>query len=437
MTSAPAPTATVLPAAPALPVRRRGLRWERWLLLLLVFGIAAYFLRGKFPGTGTGESHRYQTAPVVRRPLREVVSASGTLNTIVSVTVGAEVNGVIRKVLVDYNSPVKAGQAVAQIDTLTYQAILTQAEGDLANAQAALKLSQANLKRKQELSDKKMIAPSDYDTAVASVEQARATVTTRQGARDKARADLDHCTIYSPIDGVVTNRAVDVGQTVASSFSTPTLFTVVNDLRNMQIDASVAEADIGGVAEGQAVDFTVDAYPTITFHGKVKQVHNAPTSTTTSSSSSTTSSSTSSTTGVVTYDAVIAVDNSDLKLKPGMTASVSIVIADRAKTLAVPNAALRFIPVADTSSAAPDETASSPVATPANADTRNVYQPRTAHGPKERDLAAREVRIGITDGAYTEVLGGLSEGDQVIVAVLTGASSKTASRGMGPPPGGD
>lgn len=436
MTSASSSMATILPSAPAIPFKRPGVRWERWLFLLLVLGTATYFGWTRFFSPASGEVHRYQTAPVVRRQLREVVSASGTLNTIVSVTVGAEVNGVVRKVFVDYNSPVKAGQAVAQIDTLIYQANLTQAQGDLANAQAAVKLAEANLKRKQELSDKKMIAPSDYDSAVASVEQAHATVTTRQGASDRAKADLDHCTIYSPIDGVVTSRAVDVGQTVASSFSTPTLFTIVNDLRNMQIDASVAEADIGGVAEGQAVDFTVDAYPTITFHGKVKQVHNAPTSTTISSSTSTTSSSTSSTTGVVTYDTVIEVDNSDLKLKPGMTASVSIVIADRTKTLAVPNAALRFIPVAATSSVAPDGAASSTVATPENPDTRKVYQPREAHGGFASDPASREIKVGITDGAYTEVLGGLSEGDHVIVAVLSGASSKTASQGMGPPPGG-
>ncbi len=434
MTPLPSATATVLPAAPALPVKRRGVRWGRWIFLLLLLGVAAYLLRGRFFGAGAGQAHRYQTAPVVRRPLREVVSASGTLNPIVSVTVGTEVNGVIRKVLADYNSTVKAGQAIAQIDTLSYQANLTQSEGDLANAQAALKLAEANLKRKQELSDKKMLAPSDYDTAVASVEQAHATVTTRQGARDKAKTDLDHCTIYSPIDGVVTNRAVDVGQTVASSFSTPTLFTIVNDLRNMQIDASVAEADIGGVAEGQAVDFTVDAYPATTFHGKVKQVHNAPTSTTTSSS--TTSSSSSATTGVVTYDTVIAVDNSDLKLKPGMTASVSVVIADRKNALAVPNAALRFIPVAAASSAAPDETGSSTVAAAENTGTRKVYQPRETPGGTGNDLAARELKAGITDGAYTEVLGGLNEGDRVIVAVLSGASSKTASRGIGPPPGG-
>lgn len=440
MTTVPSPTATVLPSARALPAKRRGVRWGRWLFLLLVLGAAAYFLHGEFFGAGTGEAHRYQTALVVRRSLREVVSASGTLNTIVSVTVGAEVNGVIRKVFVDYNSPVKAGQAVAQIDTLVYQANLTQAEGDLANAQAALKLAEANLKRKQELSDKKMLAPSDYDTAVAGVEQAHATVTTRQGARDKAKADLDHCTIYSPIDGVVTSRAVDVGQTVASSFSTPTLFTIVNDLRNMQIDASVAEADIGGVAEGQAVDFTVDAYSTITFHGKVKQVHNAPTSTTTSTSSSSISSSTSSTTGVVTYDTVIAVDNSDLKLKPGMTASVSIVIADRKNALTIPNAALRFIPVAANPSVASEEAPAPTMATPENADTRKVYQPREVHGASGSDLAAREIKAGITDGAYTEVLGGLNEGDRVIVAVLSGASSKSTARGMGPgggpPPGG-
>ena len=428
--ASPTATAAAFPhAAPALPARRRGVRWGRWLVLLLVLAAAAYFLRGRFFGGSEGDAHRYETAPVVRRHLREVVSASGTLNPIVSVTVGAEVNGVIRKVLVDYNSPVKSGQAIAQIDTLVYQAALTQAEGDFANAAAALKLAEANLKRKQELRDQKMLAASDYDTAVASLEQAQATVTTRQGARDKSKADLDHCTIYSPIDGVVTNRAVDVGQTVASSFSTPTLFTIVNDLRNMQIDASVAEADIGGVEVGQVVEFTVDAYPTTTFQGKVKQVHNAPTSTTTSTSST---SSSSSTTGVVTYDTVIEVNNAELKLKPGMTASVSVVIADRAETVAVPNAALRFTPVAAAASPSAGEAEAALSEQTQPTDTHKIYQTRGGKDGGE-GLDPHEIKTGITDGAYTEVLGGLKAGDKVVVAVLSGSSTKTAARGFGGP----
>ena len=428
------PAPAVAPPAPTIvrPVRRRGVRWERWLFLMLVLGGVGYFVRSRFFGGPVGAAHRYQTAPVLKRNLREVVSASGTLNPIISVTVGAEGNGVIRKVLADYNSPVRAGEAIAQIDTLSYQANLTQAEGDLANARAALKLAEANLKRKQELQDKKMLAASDYDAAVAAVEQARASVMTRQGARDKSKTDLDHCTIYSPIDGVVTSRAVDVGQTVASSFSTPTLFTIVNDLRNMQIDASVAEADIGGVAVGQSVDFTVDAYSTLTFHGKVRQVHNAPTSTTTSSSST---SSTSSTTGVVTYDTVIEVDNADLKLKPGMTASVSVVVAERRDAVAVPNAALRFTPVAADNGSTKEATPASQ--TRLSADTKRVYQTHQVQGPASSDLTPREIKVGVTDGTYTEVVGGLNPDDLVIVAVLSGESSKTAGRGFGgPPPGG-
>ena len=439
MNDSPSSITTVQPATSAFPVKRRGVRWWRWLLLLLVLGAAAYFLRGRFLGGSTGDAHRYQTAPVVKRHLREVVSASGTLNPLVSVTVGAEVNGVIRKVLVDYNSPVKSGQAVAQIDTLTYQAALTQAEGDLANAQAALKLAEANLKRKQELRDQKMLAASDYDTAVAGVEQAQATVTTRQGARDKSKADLDHCTIYSPIDGVVTSRAVDVGQTVASSFSTPTLFTIVNDLRNMQIDASVAEADIGGVAVGQPVEFTVDAYPTTTFHGTVKQVHNAPTSTTTSTSS-TSSSSSSSSTGVVTYDAVIAVDNADLKLKPGMTASVSVVVADRVKC---PCCAQRGVAFHAGGVALGFAVRRRGGGRGVRTNPARRYPPglsgkrgKDRRGRQRGSLAAREIKTGITDGAYTEVLGGLNAGDQVVVAVLSGTSSKSAGGGFGGPPGG-
>jgi HlyD family secretion protein len=430
--NAPHPTATTYPP-PKLPVRRRKGRWGRWLIGLLLLGAAAYYLRTKIFASGA-DAVRYQTAPVVRRHLREIVSASGTLNPIVSVTVGAEVTGVIRKVLVDYNSPVKAGQAVAQIDTADYQAALTQAEGDLANAESSLKLAEANLKRKEALHDQKMLAPSDYDTAVATVEQARATVITRQGARDKSKTDLEHCTIYSPIDGVVTSRAVDVGQTVASSFSTPTLFTIVNDLRKMQIDASVAEADIGGVTVDQPVAFTVDAYPTITFHGKVKQVHNAPTSTTSSSSSSTTSSSSSSssTTGVVTYDTVIEVDNAGLKLKPGMTASVSIVISDRENAVAVPNAALRFTPASAAASPAWAEETETGQAEAS--DVHRVYLPRDGSSGVATELAPRDIKTGISDGAYTEVLAGLQAGARVVVAVLHGDSK--ASGFGGPPPGG-
>ncbi len=405
---------------PALFHRHRAVPWWLWLLAsLAALGVAAYGLRAKLPMFRHGVAPRYLTVPIARRHLREAVSATGTLNPIVSVTVGAEVNGVIRKVLVDYNSPVKAGQAVAQIDTASYQAFLTQAEGDFANAQASLTLAEANLKRSEQLRAKNVVAPSDYDTAVANVAQARAVVTTRQGARDKARTDLEHCTVYSPIDGVVTSRVVDVGQTVASAFSTPTLFTIVNDLHNMQIDASVAEADIGGVAVGQSVEFTVDAYSTTIFQGRVRQVHNAPIAATTSSSTS----SSSSTSTVVTYDAVIEVNNADLKLKPGMTANVSIVVSERADALAVPNAALRFTPVAESTAALPAEAVG----------THRVYQARDPVDGAGNGLQPLDLTTGISDGAHTEVLGGAREREQVVIAVLTGAATKSAA-GLPPPP---
>src|SRR5205085_5621281 len=207
-------------------------------------------------------------------------------------------------------SPVKAGQTVAQIDPALFQATVTQAEGDLASAQAALELARINATRTQALVAKQNSAQSELDQAMATLHQAEANVKIKQGALDKARADLDHCTIASPIDGTVISRNVDVGQTVAASLQAPVIFTIANDLTKMQIDANVAEADVGVGEVGQAVDFTVDAFPNRTFRGKVIQVRNAPITVQ----------------NVVTYDSVIGVSNPELKLKPGMTANVAIVI---------------------------------------------------------------------------------------------------------------
>src|SRR6184192_3283543 len=299
-------------------------RFFPWFVLIVGLLIIAFIVRQ----CRTRAATEFQTATVTRGPITQAVTATGSLNPVVNVQVGSQVSGNIAKLFADFNSQVKAGQVVAQIDPVLFQATVTQAEGDLANAQAALELAKVNATRTQELFAKKTSSQADVDQAMANLHQAEANVKIKQGALDKAKADLDHCTITSPIDGVVISRSVDVGQTVAASLQAPVIFAIANDLTKMQIDSNVAEADVGAVSVNQDVDFTVDAFPTRTFHGKVVQVRNAPITVQ----------------NVVTYDTVIGVNNADLKLKPGMTANVSIVIAHRDDVLKLKNAALRYRP---------------------------------------------------------------------------------------------
>ena len=354
----------------------------------------------------------YQTATVTQGPITQLVTATGTLNPVVNVQVGSQVSGNIAKLFADFNSEVKAGQTVAQIDPMLFQAAVTQAEGDLASAQAALELAKLNADRIQKLFVQKNSSQQDLDSAMATLHQAEANVKIKQGALDKAKADLDHCTITSPIDGVVISRSVDVGQTVAASLQAPVIFQIANDLTKMQIDSNVAEADVGAVEVGQDVDFTVDAFPTRTFHGKVIQVRNAPIAVQ----------------NVVTYDTVIGVSNPDLKLKPGMTANVSIIIGHKDNVLQIKNAALRY---------RPPDAATAP--TP-------PQQPRLASSPSgQRPTGARErrpertvyvlsfgrpkpvqIKTGISDGVVTEVTEGLKEGDSVVTAELTSPSAASS-----------
>src|SRR6266481_5201428 len=295
------------------------------VIAAIVLLIAAFFVFSRF---GRSNAAQFQTATVTRGPITQTVTATGTLNPVVNVQVGSQVSGNIAKLFADFNSEVKAGQVVAQIDPVLFQATVTQTEGDRANAQAALELARINAKRTQELFAKKTSSQADVDQAVANLHQAEANVKIKQGALDKAKADLEHCAITSPIDGVVISRSVDVGQTVAASLQAPVIFAIANDLTKMQIDANVAEADVGVLEVGQDVDFTVDAFPMQTFHGKVVQVRNAPITVQ----------------NVVTYDTVIGVSNPDLKLKPGMTANGSITVAHKDDVLQIKNAALRYRP---------------------------------------------------------------------------------------------
>jgi HlyD family secretion protein len=379
------------------------------IIAAVVLIAAALLLRQCTKGSGT----TFQTAAVTKGPITQAVTATGTLNPVQNVQVGSQVSGNIQKLFVDFNSIVTAGQVIAQIDPVVFQASVNQAEGELANARAALELARLNEARTQALVAKQNSAQSDLDQATANLHQAEANVKIREGALEKVKADLDHCTITSPIDGIVISRNVDVGQTVAASLQAPVIFQIANDLAKMQIDANVAEADVGAVAVDQAVEFTVDAFPNRTFQGKVVQVRNAPITVQ----------------NVVTYDTVIGVSNPEQKLKPGMTANVSIVVAHRDETLKIPNGALRF--------RMPDQT---PAAAPRRDPSAGPRQPggnrsggNRPEGRVERTVfvlaqgaskpAPVTIKTGISDGVTTEVVEGLKEGDRVVTGMTENSSA--------------
>lgn len=374
--------------------------------LLLVL-IAAWLWIG-----GGGGNASFQTAPVTRGAITQAVTATGTLNPVVNVQVGSQVSGNIQKLFADFNSQVQAGQVIAQIDPAVFQAIVTQAEGELANARAGLELARLNAGRTRSLVAKQNTAQSEMDQATAALQQAEAAVKIKQGALERAKVDLENCAIRSPIDGLVISRNVDVGQTVAASLSAPIIFQIAQDLSQMQIHANVAEADVGAVTVDQDVEFSVDAFPYHTFRGKVVQVRNAPTTVQ----------------NVVTYVTVIGVDNPDLKLKPGMTANVSVVIAQRPDVLKISNAALRFRPPDAARPPARSRAERGGARDPAARGPRNE---RTVHvlpngsgkpGPVQ-------VKVGISDGVMTEVEG-LKEGDRVVTAAITSPNAGASS----PPP---
>jgi len=389
------------------------------ILVTVVLVAAAFLLRRCTSGSGV----TYQTAAVTRGPITQAVTATGTLNPVQNVQVGSQVARNRQKLFVDFNSTVKAGQVIAQIDPVVFQANVNQAEGDLANARAALELAQLNEGRTRALVAKQNSAQSDLDAAVANLHQAEANVKIKEGALEKAKADLDHCTITSPIDGIVISRNVDVGQTVAASLQAPIIFQIANDLSKMQIDSNVAEADVGGVAVDQDVEFTVDAFPTRTFSGKVVQVRNAPITVQ----------------NVVTYDTVIGVSNPDQKLKPGMTANVSIVAAHRDETLKIPNSAMRFRMPDQSPSAAPRRDPSAGPRQPGggnkpggNRPERRVERTIYVLASGSSKPTAVTIKTGISDGVTTEVLEGLKEGDRVVTGMTeSGAAPTPASNPFG------
>ncbi|HPT17778.1 MAG TPA: efflux RND transporter periplasmic adaptor subunit, partial [Kiritimatiellia bacterium] len=306
---------------------KKSKAWLYWIFTLAALGGGAWawFHFRSANGNGTAT---FKTAALERGDVVQTVTANGALGAVQTVAVGSEVSGKIVALFADYNSTVTNGQVLAQLDASTYERQVEQSEAELASAQASLKLAEANFRRAEELKALALVSQADYDQSEAALAQARASLQVKEASLSKARVDLEKTTIYSPMDGVVISRAVDVGQTVAASLNAPTLFTLAQDLRAMRIEAQISEADVGGVAEGQTVTFAVDAYPTLTFTGQVNQVRYEPVTNQ----------------GVVNYVAIVDVDNADLKLRPGMTANASVVTAKRENVLRLPNAALRFRP---------------------------------------------------------------------------------------------
>ncbi len=385
--------------------------WGKWAFIFIV--LAAVAAGGIwYHNRNRDDAPQYQTVSVERGDLTQSVTATGTLNPVTNVLVGCQVSGTISKIYVDYNSIVKAGELIAELDPSTYQVQMAQAEANLANAKANLELQQVEAKRESQLFTNNLVSGSDYDTAIATLHEAQASVELNQAQVNMAKVNLGYCKIYSPVDGIVIVNNIEVGQTVAASFNTPELFQIANNLKQMQIDSSVAEADVGGVFEGQEVDFTVDAYPYRTFSGTVTQVRNSPTTVN----------------NVVTYDCVIGVTNSDYKLKPGMTANVSIIIAQRKNILQIPNGALRFHPPATvtvvTNVPPPPAQSMNAKATHSGRHKHSAEQIQdrivyvlTGDDPSTK-LEAIQIRTGITDGIYTEVLSGLKEGDKVVTSMV-------------------
>jgi len=380
---------------------------------------------------------RYRTAPVERGSVISLVTATGTINPVVSVQVGTQVSGMIKSLHADFNSVVKAGDVVATIDPEPFRARRDQAASNLEMAKANLARARTDqAQRKRELDRTKsllaqqFVSQNDVDVAItnaqgadAQVGVAQAQVKQAEAALNAAELDLKYTTIRSPVNGIVVARNIEVGQTVAASFATPNLFLIALDLTKMQVDTNVSESDIGGIAEGKEATFTVDAYPGIPFSGTIRQVRLAPINVQ----------------NVVTYNVVVGVDNQDLRLKPGMTANVSIVVAQKEQVLKVPNAALRFTPPKSdqgeggaggtSGEARPAKGERGGKAMQAGGASARTIWKQAENG----ELVAVPVQVGISDGAATEILNdSLVEGDQVIVGI---EQPRSAKKGNDLPPG--
>ncbi len=348
----------------------------------IIVAVAAWMLSGKQKDVQI----QFKTEKAVRANIQNSVTATGTIEPVTSVTVGTQVSGIVSKLFVDYNSVVKKGQVIAELDKTNLISELNTTKANLSSAMSTLKYESDNYKRYKTLFDKGLVSADEYETAKLSYDKARQSVASAKESVTKAQTNLGYATITSPIDGVVLSKSVEEGQTVAASFNTPELFTIAQNLTDMRVIADVDEADIGEVKEGARVTFTVDAYPNDTFEGEVTQVRQEATTTN----------------NVVTYEVVISAPNNDLKLKPGLTANVTIFTAEKQNVLCVPSKALRFNPTQET------------VGKMKIQDTNGKNKVWTKEG---NTLKAHSLQIGMSDGINTEVISGISEASTIVTGV--------------------
>ena len=354
------------------------------VVVIVIVAVAAWAMSGG----KKEEDINFKEEKVALKTLQNSVTATGTIEAVTSVTVGTQVSGIVNKLYVDYNSQVKKGQVIAELDKTNLLSELNTAKANLASAQSSLNYQAANMERYKTLYKKGLVSADEYENALLTYRQAKEQVASSKENVQRAQTNLGYATITSPIDGTVISKSVEEGQTVAASFNTPELFTIAKDLTNMQVVANVDEADIGNVKEGDRVTFTVDAYPDDTFEGTVKQVRLEATTTN----------------NVVTYEVVISAPNADLKLKPGLTANVTIYTQERSGVLAVANKALRFTPT--------KETVGKDMKI---VDSKGKNKVWTLNG---NTLTAHPVTIGQTDGINTEITKGLKQGDKIVTEIV-------------------
>lgn len=373
--------------------------------IIIVAGIAIWI----FGGDAKKRKVVYETTTVSRSDISNSVTATGTIEPVTEVEVGTQVSGIIDKLYADYNSVVTKGQLIAEMDKVTLQSELASQKATYDGAKAEYEYQQKNYERNKGLHEKQLISDTDYEQSLYNYQKAKSAYDSSKASLAKAERNLSYATITSPIDGVVISRDVEEGQTVASGFETPTLFTIAADLTQMQVVADVDEADIGDVEEGQRVSFTVDAYPNDVFEGKVTQIRLGATS----SSSSTTTSTT-----VVTYEVVISAHNPDLKLKPRLTANITIYTLDKQGVLSVPAKALRFTPVVPL--VGKDAVIK---------DCEGEHKVWTREGDT---FTAHPVSIGISNGIMTEITGGINENTQVVAdaVISTGGEQAAVAEGQ-------
>uniref|UniRef100_UPI0025D989D9 efflux RND transporter periplasmic adaptor subunit n=1 Tax=Prevotella sp. TaxID=59823 RepID=UPI0025D989D9 len=354
------------------------------VVVIVIVAVAAWAMSGG----KKEEDINFKEEKVALKTLQNSVTATGTIEAVTSVTVGTQVSGIVNKLYVDYNSQVKKGQVIAELDKTNLLSELNTAKANLASAQSSLNYQAANMERYKTLYKKGLVSADEYENALLTYRQAKEQVASSKENVQRAQTNLGYATITSPIDGTVISKSVEEGQTVAASFNTPELFTIAKDLTNMQVVANVDEADIGGVKEGNRVTFTVDAYPDDTFEGTVKQVRLEATTTN----------------NVVTYEVVISAPNADLKLKPGLTANVTIYTQERSGVLAVANKALRFTPT--------KETVGKDMKI---VDCKGKNKVWTLN---DKTLTAHPVTIGQSDGINTEITKGLKQGDKIVTEIV-------------------